>query len=57
LISGSQKLTINVLPLHLGIDFVQEKFLGQGPQHNESAFEQAKDKQIADAIRKGYQGK
>lgn len=29
------------------IDFVQEKFLGQGPQDNESAFEQAKDKQIA----------
>ena len=41
--------------LCLGIDFVQERFLGQGPQNNESAFEQAKDKQIADAIRQGYQ--
>ncbi|KAJ2913849.1 hypothetical protein MD484_g6561, partial [Candolleomyces efflorescens] len=40
--------------LDKGIDYVQEKFLGQGPQNNESAFEQAKDKQIADAIRKGF---
>jgi hypothetical protein len=34
-----------------GIDFVQEKFLGQGPQDNESAVEQAKDEQISDYIR------
>jgi hypothetical protein len=32
----------------IGIDFVQEKFLGAGPQDNESAFEQAKDEQISD---------
>ena len=34
-----------------GVDFVQEKFLGQGPQDNESAVEQAKDEQISDFIR------
>lgn len=32
----------------LGVDFVQERFLGQGPQDNESAIEQAKDEQISD---------
>lgn len=31
-----------------GIDFVQEKFMGQGAQDNESAVEQAKDEQISD---------
>lgn len=31
-----------------GVDFVQEKVLGQGPQDNESAFEQAKDEKISD---------
>lgn len=39
-----------------GIDFVQEKFMGQGPQDNESALEQAKDEQISDYIRKQYKG-
>ena len=38
----------------IGIDFVQEKFLGQGPQDNESAIEQAKDEQISDFIRDKY---
>jgi hypothetical protein len=33
---------------------VQEKVLGQGPQNNESAVEQAKDEQISDFIRKQY---
>lgn len=37
-----------------GIDFVQEKFMGQGPQDNESAVEQAKDEQISDFIRGKY---
>ncbi|KAK5552499.1 hypothetical protein LTR46_009546 [Exophiala xenobiotica] len=37
--------------LDKGVDFVQEKFLGQGPQDNESAVEQAKDEQISDFIR------
>lgn len=33
---------------------VQEKFLGQGAQNNESAVEQAKDEQISDFIRGQY---
>jgi hypothetical protein len=33
---------------------VQEKVLGQGPQDNESAVEQAKDEQISDFIRGQY---
>ncbi|KAL1734804.1 hypothetical protein EV714DRAFT_244777 [Schizophyllum commune] len=37
-----------------GVDWVQEHVLGQGPQTNESALEQAKDEQISDAIRRGY---
>jgi hypothetical protein len=40
-----------------GIDFVQEKFMGQGPQNNESAIEQAKDEQISDFIRGQYKSK
>ena len=32
----------------------QEKVLGQGPQDNESAVEQAKDEQISDFIRAKY---
>jgi len=45
---------INLTPLCLGtaIDLFQEHILKEGPQNNESALEQAKDKQIADAIRK-----
>ena len=33
---------------------VQEKALGQGPQNNESAIEQAKDEQISDYLRGQY---
>ncbi|OCL06252.1 hypothetical protein AOQ84DRAFT_365967 [Glonium stellatum] len=40
--------------LDKAIDLVQEKFLGQGPQDNESAIEQAKDEQISDFIRGQY---
>ncbi|KAJ4338978.1 hypothetical protein N0V95_007923 [Ascochyta clinopodiicola] len=40
--------------LDKGVDFVQEKFLGQGPQDNESAVEQAKDEQISDFVRGQY---
>ncbi|THY62052.1 hypothetical protein D6C99_01026 [Aureobasidium pullulans] len=40
--------------LDKGVDFVQEKFMGQGPQNNESAIEQAKDEQISDFIRKQW---
>ena len=39
-----------------GIDYVQENFLGQGKQDNESAIEQAKDEQISDFIRGQYKG-
>lgn len=38
----------------IGVDWVQEHVLGKGDQHNESAFEQAKDEQISDAIRHEY---
>lgn len=40
--------------LDKGIDFAQEKFMGGGPQDNESAVEQAKDEQISDFIRGQY---
>ncbi|KAF2441329.1 hypothetical protein P171DRAFT_488884 [Karstenula rhodostoma CBS 690.94] len=42
--------------LDKGVDFVQEKFLGQGAQDNESALEQAKDEKISDFIRGQYKG-
>ena len=42
------------LTLITGVDFAQEKFMGQGPQDNESAVEQAKDEQISDFIRSKY---
>lgn len=38
----------------LAIDLVQEHVLKAGDQSNESAVEQAKDTQIASAIRTGY---
>ncbi|KAH4071489.1 hypothetical protein HBH50_081370 [Parastagonospora nodorum] len=40
--------------LDKGVDYVQEKFMGAGPQDNESAVEQAKDEQISDYIRSSY---
>ncbi|KAF8465760.1 hypothetical protein BDZ91DRAFT_623221, partial [Kalaharituber pfeilii] len=40
--------------LDKGIDVVQERVLGQGPQDNESAIEQAKDERISDFIRGRY---
>ncbi|KAI9724530.1 MAG: hypothetical protein M1812_000598 [Candelaria pacifica] len=40
--------------LDKGVDYVQEHFMGQGPQNNESAVEQAKDEQISDFIRGQY---
>ncbi|KAM0255619.1 hypothetical protein ACHAQJ_005544 [Trichoderma viride] len=42
--------------LDKSVDFVQDKFLGQGDQSNESAAEQAKDEAISDFIRDKYQG-
>ncbi|EPS38577.1 hypothetical protein H072_7672 [Dactylellina haptotyla CBS 200.50] len=40
--------------LDKGVDMFQERVLGQGPQNNESAAEQAKDEMISDAIRDNY---
>jgi len=40
--------------LDKGVDYVQENFMGQGPQNNENAVEQAKDEQISDFIRGQY---
>lgn len=36
--------------LDKGIDMVQEKFMGQGPQDNESAVEQAKDVSVSPRV-------
>ncbi|KIW20789.1 hypothetical protein PV08_01367 [Exophiala spinifera] len=51
---GGRESEKNEDALDKGIDFVQERFLGQGPQDNESAIEQAKDEQISDFIRNQY---
>ncbi|KIW03264.1 uncharacterized protein PV09_05484 [Verruconis gallopava] len=51
---GGRESEKNEDMLDKGVDFVQEKFLGQGPQDNESAIEQAKDEQISDFIRAKY---
>jgi len=40
--------------LDKGVDFFQERVLGQGPQDNESAIEQAKDEKISDFVRSKY---
>jgi hypothetical protein len=50
------RLTIADPSLLAGVDYVQENFLGQGKQDNESAIEQAKDEQISDFIRGQYKG-
>lgn len=53
-ISNRSRLGADVFLSELGVDLVQEKVLGQGPQNNESAIEQAKDEQISDFIRDKY---
>jgi len=40
--------------LDKGVDFVQERVLGQGAQNNENAVEQQKDEFISDQIRNQY---
>ncbi|KAF8425335.1 hypothetical protein EV426DRAFT_597203 [Tirmania nivea] len=40
--------------LDKGVDAFQQHVLGQGPQDNESALEQAKDEKISDFIRGQY---
>ncbi|PGH01662.1 hypothetical protein GX51_05108 [Blastomyces parvus] len=54
---GGRESEKNEDMLDKGIDFVQERFLGQGPQDNESALEQAKDEKISDFIRDQYKNK
>ncbi|KAG8759942.1 hypothetical protein FRC11_001178 [Ceratobasidium sp. 423] len=51
---GGKKSEANEDKLDKVIDLYQEHVLKQGPQDNESAFEQAKDEQISDAIRAGF---
>ncbi|KAL1956154.1 hypothetical protein VTO42DRAFT_7589 [Malbranchea cinnamomea] len=53
---GGPESEKNEDPLDKGVDFVQQRFMGQGPQDNESAIEQAKDEQISDFIRGKYKG-
>ncbi|GKT51255.1 uncharacterized protein ColSpa_11436 [Colletotrichum spaethianum] len=51
---GGQESEKNEDGVDKAVDFVQEKLLGQGPQDNESAAEQAKDEQISDFLRGQY---
>ncbi|ETN38836.1 uncharacterized protein HMPREF1541_06876 [Cyphellophora europaea CBS 101466] len=51
---GGRESEKNEDMLDKGIDYVQENVLGQGPQDNESAIEQAKDEQIANFVRDKY---
>ncbi|CAH0039385.1 unnamed protein product [Clonostachys solani] len=51
---GGKKGEQNEDALDKAVDFVQEKFLGQGDQSNETAAEQAKDEAISDFIRGKY---
>lgn len=54
LAGGGKKSEENEDALDKGVDWVQEHVLGQGPQDNESAIEQAKDEKISDFIRDQY---
>ncbi|KAL1748404.1 hypothetical protein HDZ31DRAFT_23147, partial [Schizophyllum fasciatum] len=51
---GGRKSEKNEDGLDKAVDFVQAHVLKQGDQKNESAWEQAKDEQISDAIRATY---
>ncbi|EEU47041.1 uncharacterized protein NECHADRAFT_78063 [Fusarium vanettenii 77-13-4] len=51
---GGAKGEKNEDGLDKAVDYMQEKFLGQGDQSNESAAEQAKDEAISDFIRDKY---
>ncbi|KAF4975570.1 hypothetical protein FZEAL_7659 [Fusarium zealandicum] len=53
---GGAKGEQNEDGLDKAVDFVQEKFLGQGAQGNESAAEQAKDEAMSDFVRDQYKG-
>ncbi|KAH8110129.1 hypothetical protein DFH11DRAFT_808622 [Phellopilus nigrolimitatus] len=51
MMGGGAKGEANEDALDKAVDWVQEHVLHQGPQDNESAVEQAKDKAIAESIR------
>ncbi|KAH7176359.1 hypothetical protein EDB81DRAFT_772479 [Dactylonectria macrodidyma] len=51
---GGAKGEKNEDGLDKAVDYVQENFLGQGNQSNESAAEQAKDEAISDFVRDKY---
>ncbi|TVY40790.1 hypothetical protein LSUB1_G002391 [Lachnellula subtilissima] len=53
---GGKESEKNEDALDKAIDLFQEKVIGQGPQDNESAVEQAKDEQMSDFIRGKYKG-
>ncbi|CAE6493402.1 unnamed protein product [Rhizoctonia solani] len=54
LAGGGKKSEVNEDKLDKLVDLYQEHVLKQGQQNDESAFEQAKDEQISDAIRAGF---
>jgi hypothetical protein len=51
MVGGGRASEKNEDVLDKGVDMFQEKVLKQGPQDNESAFEQQKDEAISDTIR------
>ncbi|TRM61083.1 hypothetical protein BD626DRAFT_571113 [Schizophyllum amplum] len=51
---GGKKAEKDEDGLDKAVDFVQEHVFKKGDQRNESAWEQAKDEQISDALRKTY---
>ncbi|KAI5857563.1 hypothetical protein BZA05DRAFT_346879 [Tricharina praecox] len=53
-VGGGRQSEKNEDGVDKGVDFVQEKFMGAGPQDNESALEQAKDEKISDFVRGQY---
>lgn len=46
-----------LIGIRIGVDLVQEHVLGQGPQDNESALEQAKDDKVAGFVRDQYKSR
>ncbi|KAF9044078.1 hypothetical protein BJ165DRAFT_1528646 [Panaeolus papilionaceus] len=53
-VGGGQKAEQKEDLLDKAVDLVQEHVFSVGPQNNETAVEQAKDKAIADGLRTGY---
>lgn len=53
-LGGGKASEKNEDALDKAVDTFQERVMGQGPQDNESALEQAKDEQISDCMYKCY---